>query len=116
MSNYVVRDGQGKFQIIGADGFIPAGALGPAPADADFGDGELLDEVSPGVFQINVARKATRDAALAAAKAAQDAIATDVATKAQQLKTLLAKPVGTNYTAAEIQTILRAVIRLLVRD
>lgn len=68
MKNFVVVDSQGKRQIVGAQGFIPDGAICEAPADAGPDDGDCISIVN-GSAVLDQSAKQAKVAAIAQAKA-----------------------------------------------
>lgn len=113
MTKYVVRDQAGNLQVVGANGFVPQGAVCLAPVDANFDDGDLIDIVESGGVAsavINQSRKATKAQALATIQAAQKAEAEAVVAKIAALKALK----GKSLTTAEIKTAVEALLLVLI--
>ena len=57
MKYYITKNKKGEIEIVGAVGWVPEDNFGEAPDGADTHDAHAVEEISPGKFVLNFAKK-----------------------------------------------------------
>lgn len=108
MKRFIVKTNTGALVTVGADGFVPSGALGLAPIGV-YEDSDLI-EVTPGVVAVSEVKKAERLAREATQAAADKAVLEAKKAKLQAIEALK----GKSLSAAEMKAAVEVLIDIVL--